>query len=494
MDRRLFGLATAIAVAVFATACDQAPPSAPQDGPAFKPAPTAAFPCAFTGNPSLGNAINSYFTVTAEKKQANDFATVMQEDFTGTDPYAGARDAGYDLLSFLGEVSRRGTGASPEAGASVAQQAIQCMYNVSAARNHGDDFEGWPTDNQFDFASSLRPTFGGAWYVRGKEGTDAEAPAIGNIASLNTTSDFAGNLSAINPPIFPAAYSWSQVLKNTRTLVYGEPVYNGLTTTGYDWKLIPRSIKFTPHAVVALCQGLHPDQLFPDAALVHQQFVGFLGAPYIGNLCTTDPPMAMLDAQWGRFAFIGKLASAADRLFAPQELAASVAVATSGTGGSVCCAKSSEFTSEEVPTVQLDVLPPNVPHSIKVSTDRFSLTIKVSTPDAAAEPVGGVKVSLSIVNNSGPTHIYEITSAGKEAGYLGCNPADNPAYVVPAEETTLGVVSSDGTAAPTIASWVDNLCIDKTGTATIVATSVSDGNPNAAQATITAAMTTVKGQ
>jgi hypothetical protein len=105
MVRRLFGLATAIAVAVFATACDQAPPSAPQDGPAFKPAPPAgSFPCAFTGNPSLGNAINSYFTVAADKKTASDYAGLMQTGFGTNSNYAGARDHGYDLLSFLGVV------------------------------------------------------------------------------------------------------------------------------------------------------------------------------------------------------------------------------------------------------------------------------------------------------------------------------------------------------------------------------------------------------
>jgi hypothetical protein len=65
---------------------------------------------------------------------------------------------------------------------------------------------------------------------------------------------------------------------------------------------------------------------------------------------------------------------------------------------------------------------------------------------------------------------------------------------VPAEETTLGVVSSDGTATETIASWANNLCIDKTGTATVIASSVSDGNSQAAKGQITVGSTTVKGQ
>jgi hypothetical protein len=235
---------------------------------------------------------------------------------------------------------------------------------------------------------------------------------------------------------------------------------------------------------------------------VHQQDVGVLGAPNIGTLCGTTPlPVAMLDAQWGRFALIGQLARAANRFFAPQELAAA-SVAT-GTGGSLCCAKSSEFTAEDVPTVNLVVVGPNPPLTLKVNTGRFGLAIQVSTPSTPPEPVGGVKVVLSIVNNSGPTHINEVTPAGITADYKGCDltatvPGPNnttvPA-VVPAEETTLGVVSSDGSAnETTIASWPGNLCIDKTGTATIIVTSVSDGNSQAAKGQITAGSTTVKGQ
>jgi hypothetical protein len=503
MDRRLFGLAAATAVAVFAGACDQAPPSAPQDGPAFKPVPTVSVACAFTGNPSLGNAINAYFTVAADKKTANDYAALMQAGFGTTSNYGGARDPGYDLLSLLGKVSRQGTGASPAAGGSVAQQAIQCMFNVGEALGAGQDFFEWPSNNQFDFASSLNPALGGAWYVRGKAAVDAEQPAIANLASRNTIADPAGgNLSALSPPIFPTAYSWNQILVQnqaqtaTRTLVYGEP-----TTSGYDWKLIPRTVKFSPYAVVALCQGLRPvGQQFLSTELVHQQDVGVLGAPNIGTLCGTAPPLAMLDAQWGRFALIGQLARAANRFFAPQELAA--ASVLTGTGGSLCCAKSSEFTAEDVPTVQLDIVPNSLTlgPTIKVNTGRFGLAIKVSTPP---DPVGGVKVVLSIVNNSGPTHINEVTPAGLVAHYPGCDlnatvPGPNNttvSAVVPAEEITLGVVSPDGSAnQTTIASWPGNLCIDKTGTATVIASSVSDGNSQAAKGQITVGSTTVKGQ
>jgi hypothetical protein len=397
---------------------------------------------------------------------------------------------------------RQGTGASPEAAAAVAQQSIQCMFNVSA--DLAVEFKDWPTDNQFDFASSLNPALGGAWYVRGKL-SDPTSPAIGNLASLNTSGDKArGNLSVLSPPVVPAGATWNGILAGTRTLIHGEPVKNvDNKIIGYDWKLLLRTVKFTPHAVVALCQGLHPlpGEDFPDASLVHEQDIGFLGSPNIGTLCGTEPvALATLDAQWGRFAFVGQLARAANRLFAPQELAATATVGTTGTGGSVCCAKSSEFTSEEVPAAHLEVSGNSPPSTLKVSTGRFSLAIKVSTPAVApdvSEPIGGVKVTLTIVNNSGPTHIFEITPAGVTNNYTGCNPADNPAsgdpWVVPAEETTLAVVSPDGEEAETIATW-PRLCIDKTGTANIIATSVSDGNPNAAQGTISAGTTIVRGQ
>jgi len=515
MKRRLLGLATATAVAVLGAACDQAPPSAPQDSPAFKPAPPpGSFPCLFTGNPSLGSAINGYFTVPADKKTASDIAAAMQDHFTGTDPYGGAQDLGFDLLSFLGQVSRRGAGSSPEAGALVAQYAVRCMFNVSLQTGKGQDFEEWPTANQFDFASSLNFAAGGAWYVRGKSGTGGDPatdPVIGTKSGPNSAS---GNLSALglaNPrsQTNPDGQIWNQVL-STRTLIYGEPVFSGpLVMTGYDWKLIPRRLgstipDFTPYAVVALCQGLRPgvppDEAFSTTELVHQQNLGFLGASTASTLCGTLAPTAMLDAPAGRFEFVGRLLRAADRLFGVQPLTATTVLVSKG--GTTSTAKTTEYTLGEVSTVQLDVTV-QPPRSITVNSTRFNLSVKVSTPP---EPVGGVTVQLSVVNNSGPTHIFEITAAGLQAGYAGCNPNDNvagqPPYVVSPGETTETTIGLLGTT-ETVAKWDKNdpdvtkrraLCIDKTGTATIVAQSFSAGAPDAAHGSTSSSPTSVKGQ
>jgi hypothetical protein len=508
MKRRLLGLATATAVAVLGAACDQAPPSAPQDTPAFKPVPPPAFPCLFTGNPSLGSAINGYFTVPADKKTASDIAAAMQNGFTGSDPYAGARDLGFDLLSFLGQVSRRGGGSSPGAGALVAQYSVQCMFNVSLQTGKGQDFEGWPTANQFDFASSLNFAAGGALYVRGKPGIGGDPatdPVVGTKSGLSSAS---GNLSALGLPD-PTTQTWSQVL-STRTLIYGEPVFSSpLVMTGYDWKLIPRRLgstipDFTPYAVIALCQGLRPgvppDEAFSTTELVHQQNLGFLGATAATTLCGTAAPTAMLNAPAGRFEFVGRLLRAADQLFGVHPLVATTVATTKG--GTTSTAKTTEYTLDDVSTVQLDVTV-QPPRSMTVSSTRFNLSVKVSTPP---EPVGGVAVQLSVVNNSGPTHIFEITAAGLANNYPGCNPNDNlagqPPYVVDASETTETTIGLEGTT-ETVAKWDKNdpdvtkrraLCIDKTGTATILAESFSAGAPDAAQGSTSTNPTNVKGQ
>ncbi|HUR95016.1 MAG TPA: hypothetical protein VMY76_10560, partial [Gemmatimonadales bacterium] len=133
MARRLFGLVAAVAGAALATACDQAPPSAPQDVPSFKPVATTNA-CVFTGNPSLSNAIGAYFVSSADRKTAGDLATLMQTGYNTapTPNYGAARARGFDLLAFVGKASRTpGAGSSAAAGKVVVQQAIQCMFDVA---------------------------------------------------------------------------------------------------------------------------------------------------------------------------------------------------------------------------------------------------------------------------------------------------------------------------------------------------------------------------
>ncbi|HET9040334.1 MAG TPA: hypothetical protein VFN40_09195, partial [Gemmatimonadales bacterium] len=87
MKRGIVGLAAALAVAVFAAACEQAPPtSPPSDGPSFAQGATANA-CVFTGNPSLSNAANAYFTSAADKQTANGYISQIQTAFGNNKNY-----------------------------------------------------------------------------------------------------------------------------------------------------------------------------------------------------------------------------------------------------------------------------------------------------------------------------------------------------------------------------------------------------------------------
>jgi hypothetical protein len=490
MVRRLFGLAAAVAVVVFASACDEAPPSAPQDGPSLGRAPSPNA-CLFTGNPSLSNSAGSYFLTNDDRKAANDLIALMQDGFAATGP-AGARDAGYSLLALAGAASRDASRAgSIDVGEGMVKQAVNCMYNT----NNATDFAGWPDDGQYDFSAALDAPHGGAFFVRGGTGDPGTAPAVGNIASLNTTSDPAGgNVSAIAPPSSPSQLTWPGILGNTRTLVYGEPV-----TDGFDWKLIGRNTPFSPFAVVALCQAVHPGTEFADADVVHQESVGTIGFKESDALCGTPPPFALGGWRQGTFALAGRLLDFTNRLLSPEPLHASAAVGTLTIGGSASGAKADEFTLENLPTVKLKFAP-QPPANITVTSGRFGLTVNVTTPDL--EPAGGITVSLSVVNNNGTgTKIFEVTPAGLATDYKGCDPnatVTDPVThqqvpaVVPPEETTLGTVGQNGTSQATNAVWSNNLCMTSTGAVMVVATSVADGNPSAGHGSATSNKSNVK--
>ena len=489
MARRLFGLVAAVASAVFAIACNEAPPSAPQDGPSFAKAVDLKFACLFTGNPSLSNSAGSYFQTNDDRKAASGWITLMQDGYAVSGP-AGARDAGYSLLALTGAASRNASRAgSLDIGETMVKQAVNCMYDT----NDETDFADWPDDNQYDFSKALDAPHGGAFFVRGGSSDHATLPAVGNIASLNTPDPAGGNVSAIAPPSSSSS-TWPSILANKRTLIYGEPVPDG-----FDWKLIGRNTPFSPHAVVALCQAVHPGvEFFQDADVVHQESVGTIGFKESEALCGTLP--SDFAAGIGGFRLVDRLYALADRLLSPEPLHAAAVVATKTIGGSASGAKADEFTVQNLPEVNLEFTN-QPPVKIKVVSQRFGVTVNVATPDG--EPAGGIKVNLTVVNNNGTgTNIYEVTPAGKAAGYSGCNPADsvpdpaNPASQVPAvaapEETTLGTVSSDGTSQSTDAIWVSNLCITSTGAAMIVATSVADGNSFAGIGTATSNKLNVK--
>jgi hypothetical protein len=456
MTRRPLGLAAALALAVLAAACDQAPPSAPQDTPSFVKTPPP-FACTFTGNPSLSNASNAYFTKAADQKTASDFIAAMQTAFGTTKNYAAARSAGFDLLSFVGKVSRIGGGSSTSAGAVVVQQAVQCMFDVAGA--DASLFSGWPTSTQFDFASALDKANGGVLYVR----TPAN-PAAPFIVAANG----AGNVAGFAPP---ANGTWS-ILSN-QVLIYGNTV-----TGGYDWKLIPNTTTFSPFVVVALCQADNVTDM------VHQEGVGVIGyqGARAATICAATQSEALL--QRGP---LGRLAEFAGRLFVPTTLQAAM-VGTRVIGGSATSAKSDQFVSIEVPAVTLTVA--SQPINVKVNT-RFSLTINVKTPAPDNEPAGGITVGLTAATNNGTgTGIFQIAAGTPDP--IVCDPSVSSYLSVPSATTTPTVALPGQSAGPTNAVWNNNLCFSKTGSVYIIGKSAADGNETQGIGQVSSAKINVK--
>jgi len=455
---------TAVALAALAAACDQPAPSAPQaDEPRFKPQ-DSPFACVFNGNPSLSNSANAYFTLNSDRKTASDLISAMAAAYNATPKdVAALRTKGFELLSLTGLVSRQNTASSPATGALLTKQAFNCMFDIGPTTA---GFEGWPDDPHYDFSAALTPVDGGAYYVRG--GT-VVAPAVGNLAALNTTANpAAGNISAIGTP--SQEDTWGEVL-GQQVLFFGNKV-----TDGYDWKVLPRNATFTPYAVVALCPAVNSGRVYDDADMVHQQDVGVLGFEVATSLCSTDPapPFASLYRGGSLFAALGRAIHSTGRWLSPQP-AYATAVVTAVIGGKVSGAKGDEFTFENLPTVKLDLkladLGPR--NTVQANTGRFSVTVDVTTPDN--EPAGGITVTLSLVDNNGVgTAIFE----APEGTPCTAESAE------PAQEITLATVGQNGDQQATKAIWTENLCITKTGSVTLIASSVADGNPNAGIASV----------
>jgi hypothetical protein len=463
MNRRPFGLAATLAGVVFAAACSDAPSTAPQAGDPLFANTTSPNACVFSGNPSLSNASNAYFTVSSDKNAASALINSIQAGFEASGfASAAAKEKGFDLLSLAGKVSRAGTGSSPADGAVLVRQTIQCMFDVEDNNDNASEaFFGWPTVDQFDFATALTPSAGGALYVRGGTADSATYPVIAHGST--------GNISAIAPA---GTATWPNTLSN-RALIYGEPV-----TGGYDWKLIPRATTFTPSAVVALCQAVQPGG-FDDDEMVHQESVGVLG--FVGaqaaTMCGMTASVALREGPFGSFALVGRLAQFADRLLAPQPLYASSVLRSSTIGGSASGAKGDPFTSLNVPEVNLTFSSPGVqpPANVKVNT-RFSLEVNVSTPDG--EPAGGITVSLAAQTNNGTsTGIFQVLPSAPAT--FVCDP--NQSYIKPGapSATTLVTVGIGGASQPTNAKWNNNLCFSKTGSVYVFGASVADGHPAA---------------
>jgi hypothetical protein len=459
-------------------ACDQPSPSAPVDAlGSVKPPPDTDFDCLFTGNPSLSNSANSYFTTTADRKAASDLIAAMQaaRDAENTEL---AREYGYELLSMVGSLSRGTTPVDREVGEVLTKQAFNCMYDTG-----GDDaasFEGWPDAAHYDFETALDAANGGAYFVRGDD-EPSTAPAVGNLAALNNppADPAGGNVSVLAPPLpapegqLPVNDTWSEVL-GQQVLFFGNPV-----TDGYDWKVLPRDATFSPYARVALCQGVNGgDQEYDDADMVHQFGVGVLGFVDADGLCGTQPPFVALQGR-GAFERLARLGRSLTALLTPEPLQASMAVALTR-GGSASGAKGDEFTFENVPVVDLEVSVSGLgaKNTLKANTGRFSVTVVVTTPAPDEEPAGGIVVGLDVTNNNGtPTNIFQVV----DPSHTGCGPnsPNEEPFVLPPLDTTLATIDVDGTTAVTKAEWTETLCVTNTGAITLNAFSYAAGNPSA---------------
>jgi hypothetical protein len=464
MTRRFSGLASALALAVLAAACNEEPPSAPTGPPSFGKAPSP-FACLFTGNPSLSNAANSYFTTTGDKKSANDLIASMQTGFSAS-AHAGARNKGFDLLALTGAVSRAGTGSSAAAGGVLTRQALQCMFDIPGA--DASLFVGWdnPANEQFDFAGALGGlSNGGAFFVRAGTNTDpalgtvdaATGAVVGNLRQDATQpATFLDNISGLAPP---SGSTWRSIASN-RVLVYGEPVPDG-----YDWKLIPNTTTFVPNAIVALCPA-SSTTTGGSSDMIVQQNVGILGYVDGNGVCGTQPPFALKGSLLGNFASVHGMSRVLGNLLTPAPLQASVAVTT--VGGTVRGAKGDVFTSKAVPKVELKFTNAFAKNVI-LSRDRFTITVEVAEPGTNfTVAVGGVQVTLSAANNNGFTQVGQVVNPSATGCTIdGVNVKAAPSLTT--ESTLLG----DGSTHSTV-TWT-NLCFTKTGAITAIATAKAVG-------------------
>jgi hypothetical protein len=403
MTRKPLGVLALAAAAAFVAACgDDSTPSSPVDtgGPSF--AVTPAFPCTFNGNPSLSKAIGDYFTVSSEKSTANGYASQMQTAYnTAPAPnFVKARGPGFDLLKFVGDVARAGHGSSRDNGAAVIRQAIQCMYNVSAATGSGQLFEGWPTNAQFDFASALDFASGGAYSVRGDATKDAlTAPVVARIAGFVPEVD--GNASVMAPT---DTSDWSKTLKQ-RVLIYGNVVPLTGAPTGYDWKLIPRDATFDPNGVVALCNGLGLD--FLSSGMIHQEGVGMLAFLDATALCGTNPVVAVQSP-----SLFGRLTQFAARALTPAPAFAATTLVGKTGGGGIGGVKSDVFNIDQVTNVTLEWFqaPPAV---MRLGQSYTVIAGASSFIDNAKTFVNGTCLVITGANNNGtPTQL----NGSKECG------------------------------------------------------------------------------
>jgi hypothetical protein len=464
---RCTALGLAAATAVVVMACDQPRVSEPADSQDPISAVVTSTACLFTGNPSLSKAASTYFTLKAEQDTASDLITQIQTAYNASPRNtAVAKDKTYDLLALVGRASRRGNGSSADDGEDLVKLAINCGFSQDLG--NVNEFPDYPNGDRWDFSKALTPLAGGAFYVRGGANDPNTGPVIGNVAGANGVVTAAGNISGLIPP---AGLNWRNSttppaardgILDQRVLIYGEPTLDGMSISGYDWKLVSRNTQFTPRAVVALCPAANGGQAYNDDDMVHQEGVGVIGFQDDGStICGTIRPIAMDGGRAG-FGVINRLVEFARAAFSAEPLSA--AVATTNLTGGVRGAKGDKFNDQTVSTVKLEFTEDMPKTKIKVNTGRFNLTVKVSTPP---EPVGGEEISLQFFNNNGtPTNVYQVI----DPTVTNCTLAAGKVIPVPTltTEVTVGI---GGTNPVTAVRWT-NLCGTKTGA--IVAHAIAD--------------------
>jgi hypothetical protein len=327
-------LVACVAAAAVVAACGEQQASDRVAGPSLTRHPTTDPAACDPG--SLNGLITDYFPGSSRTAIKSLKDAMVAAPNTPT-----ARDRGFAILDSIGALSRLTT-VDAEAGSALAQGVIKCMFD---AKSFTPTF---PSNAIYDFAPSLDPTSGGAFYTRGAN-TGSAGPVQGGLTGESPVDV----LSGVNP----LSGTWTSVLAgNTgsegRVLIYGYPVTTDPLV--YEWATIPPAAVFNPGAVVAICDGANA-----DVSMVHESTIGVLAYNATGPICSPPISLVLQDTGWGPRALAARLARTIVSAVTPQPLQATMKAL--GTGGTASTFKS-KFSKQPVTAVALTytVEPPKV--------------------------------------------------------------------------------------------------------------------------------------
>jgi hypothetical protein len=365
----------AVAVlAVFALAgcsdqADQQQPTAPE----LHTVTSSTTTCDFTHVRQLAN---SYFSTPVQQQ----VKTLLDAMSSATAYSSTAKLRGFDILKKMDEAvnGTNPTTASPSSGSDLVNELILCMYNPST------EAASYPETFPESFVIALTPSAKGAFSVRGTL-VDA-APVL----SRPTDNPFSG--------IGVSSGDWTITLTNTtngngevpRVLFYGKP---GSTSSTYDWKTLPRDVKFTPDIIVGVCTTSGSALINEDQErLLAYQDAYFLDPP---DNCSSTSAMLLNEP----IDFAKRLIQQGLTVFSPQPLMAA-AFNPGGVGGRTS-GIGSEYGPSQIDSVKLTF--DQQPTSTKVNT---SITPAVKVKAIAypsLKPVPNATISVKAVNNNGAT-------------------------------------------------------------------------------------------